>query len=113
MKKALWVCNELINKVCLVSCIVLKLKGMTINFPALKALQRDCIKIQFTSWSSAAPVSCLAWPGFTINKNLFSQPIFIRAPTSRKFTLEKQILFFLSLLVNVCGESQWVGRGTG
>ena len=35
------------NKACLVSCIVLKLKGMTINFPPLKALQRDCIKIQF------------------------------------------------------------------
>ena len=47
MKKAPLASNELINKVCLVSCIVFKLKGMTINFPALKALQRDCIKIQF------------------------------------------------------------------
>ena len=60
MKKAQWLCNELINKVCLVSCIVLKLKGMTINFPALKALQRDCIKIQFIQ---VGAVRRGVWPG--------------------------------------------------
>ena len=84
--------NELINKVCLVSCIVFKLKGMTINFPALKACSVIVLKYNLYKLDLCALLSRLA---VSINKNLFSRPIFITAPTSRKFTLEKQILFLL------------------
>ena len=93
-----WLRNELINSVCLVSCIVFKLKGMTINFPSLKAVQGDCIKIQYVQVQLR---SCSVL--VTINTSLFSHPIFITAPTSRKFTSEKQIL------LNVCRkrEERW------
>ena len=95
-----WLRNELINSVCLVSCIVFKLKGMTINFPSLKAVQGDCIKIQYVQVQLR---SCSVL--VTINTSLFSHPIFITAPTSRKFTSEKQIL------LNVCRkrEERWAG----